>query len=376
MKFVIAPDSFKESMTALEAAQAIQAGLLRAIPDAQCQLIPLADGGEGTVETLVHANQGQLVATKTAGPLSDQSVTSNLGLINDEQTAVIEVAAADGLGLVPTTQRNPLVTSSYGVGQQILVAFDYGVKRMIIGLGGSATVDGGLGILQALGAQCLDQAGQPVSAGGQGLRQVVTLDLSTVDPRLAKTELILASDVTNPLLGEDGAAYVFGPQKGADPGMVDELEVGMANYAHLMAIATGHDYSKVVGAGAAGGIGFALLALGGQIQSGIQLVMNETNLASAVKQADYVITGEGRIDFQTQFGKTPAGVAQVAKQAVKPLIAIGGSLGDDLSALYEVGFTAIFGCVGALQPLDQVLSQGPQNLARTADNIGRLLLTK
>jgi len=376
MKFVIAPDSFKESMTALEAAQAIQAGLLRAIPDAQCQLIPLADGGEGTVATLVHANQGQLVATKTAGPLSDQSVTSNLGLINDEQTAVIEVAAADGLGLVPTTQRNPLVTSSYGVGQQILVAFDYGVKRMIIGLGGSATVDGGLGILQALGAQCLDQAGQPVSAGGQGLRQVVTLDLSTVDPRLAKTELILASDVTNPLLGEDGAAYVFGPQKGADPGMVDELEVGMANYAHLMAKATGHDYSKVVGAGAAGGIGFALLALGGQIQSGIQLVMNETNLASAVKQADYVITGEGRIDFQTQFGKTPAGVAQVAKQAVKPLIAIGGRLGDDLSALYEVGFTAIFGCVGALQPLDQVLSQGPQNLARTADNIGRLLLTK
>lgn len=376
MKFVIAPDSFKESMTALVAAQAIQTGLLRALPTAQCQLIPLADGGEGTVATLVHAHQGEMVLTLTAGPLPGQTIQGAYGLIDNGKTAVIEVAAADGLTLVPRQQRDPLLASSYGTGQQILAALARGVQRIIIGLGGSVSVDGGLGILQALGARCLDDQGQPVPAGGQGLSQVATIDLSTIDPRLSQAELILASDVTNPLLGPHGAAKVFGPQKGVTPKMVVTLEAGMKNFARRMNVTVGRDFSQVAGSGAAGGIGFALLVLGGQLQSGIKLMMAATNLSQAIQTADMVITGEGRIDGQTSFGKVPAGVARLAKQAHKPLIAIGGSLGDDLSALYDMGFTAIFSCLSSVEALDQVLAQGPANLSQTAENIGRLLVLK
>lgn len=372
--FVLAPDSFKESMTAQQACQAMQRGLQRVFPEAEYIHVPMADGGEGTVDALVVATQGEKVSCTVSGPLVEQQVETYFGLIDQGQTAVIEMAKANGIHLLEPSLRNPLLTTTFGTGEMIKLALDQGVSKIIIGLGGSVTNDAGMGMAQALGVRFLDAQGQPVAQGGGQLHHISQIDLSNLDTRLAQVELIIASDVNNPLCGENGASQVFGPQKGASPAMVQQLDQNLAYFANLVQSQLELDYAHVAGAGAAGGLGFGLMVFAGaKIRSGVEIVIEETRLAEKIEQADYVLTGEGGIDFQTKFGKTPYGVAQVAKRLNKPVIACAGAIGKGIEELYTEGFTTIFGIVEGACDLQTALSHGEQNLARTCENIARLL---
>ncbi|WP_166169175.1 glycerate kinase [Acinetobacter sp. SA01] len=342
--FVLAPDSFKESMTAEQACQAMQRGIQNVYPDAVCILVPMADGGEGTVEALVTARHGRKIAIEVSGPFIDQKVQTYFGLIENDQTAVIEMAMANGIHLLEKSKRNPLLTSTFGTGEMIKAALDWGVAKIIIGLGGSVTNDGGSGMAQALGAKFLDATGCDAAVGGGQLDQIKKIDLSGLDARLAQTEIIIASDVNNPLCGANGASYVFGPQKGATPEIVKTLDNNLSHFAKLVEQQLGIDCREIAGAGAAGGLGFGLMAFAhASIQSGVELVIEETRLAEKIAQADYVLTGEGKIDFQTKFGKTPFGVAQVAKRLNKPVIAFAGVVGNGIDELYDLGFSQIIG---------------------------------
>ena len=377
--FVLAPDSFKESMTAQQACQAMQRGLQRIFLEAVYIHVPMADGGEGTVDALVAAAHGERVSCIVSGPLLAQKVETYFGLIDQGKTAVIEMAKANGIHLLEPSLRNPLLTTTFGTGEMIKLALDQGVSKIIIGLGGSVTNDAGMGMAQALGVQFLDAQGQSVAQGGGQLHHIVQMDLSGLDVRLAQIEIVIASDVNNPLCGENGASQVFGPQKGASPAMVQQLDQNLAYFANLVQsqrqLDYAHvDYAHVAGAGAAGGLGFGLMAFAGaKIRSGVQIIIEETRLTEKIEQADYVLTGEGGIDFQTKFGKTPYGVAQVAKRLNKPVIACAGAIGDGIEELYIEGFTAIFGIVDGACDLQTALSHGEQNLARTCENIARLL---
>ena len=292
---------------------------------------------------------------------------------------MIEMAKANGIHLLEPSLRNPLLTTTFGTGEMIKLALDQGVSKIIIGLGGSVTNDAGMGMAQALGVRFLDAQGQSVAQGGGQLHHIVQMDLSGLDVRLAQIEIVIASDVNNPLCGENGASQVFGPQKGASPAMVQQLDQNLAYFANLVQsqrqLDYAHvDYAHVAGAGAAGGLGFGLMAFAGaKIRSGVQIIIEETRLTEKIEQADYVLTGEGGIDFQTKFGKTPYGVAQVAKRLNKPVIACAGAIGDGIEELYIEGFTAIFGIVDGACDLQTALSHGEQNLARTCENIARLL---
>lgn len=378
MKFVIAPDSFKESMTAKAAAVAIQAGLQKIYPDADYELVPMADGGEGTVQSLVDATEGEIITADVQNPL-DETVSAFYGVLGDQQTAVIEMSAASGIQFVTTETKNPLITTTYGTGQLIKDALDRGMRRFIIGLGGSATNDGGAGMAEALGVRFLDENGQQIARGGAALATLHEIDMSNLDPRVAESGFLLASDVTNPLVGETGASAVFGPQKGATPAMVAELDAALTNYAAVIKAQLGIDLANTPGAGAAGGLGAGMLAFTqAKMQSGISLVVEATELVAKVANADVAFVGEGAIDFQTQYGKTPMGAAQAVKQASpnEKVIGLAGYVGDGIDALYDLGIDAVFSIVPGAVDLPTAMKTGEANLTRTAENIARLLNTK
>lgn len=378
MKFVIAPDSFKESMTAKAAAVAIQAGLQKIYPDADYELVPMADGGEGTVQSLVDATEGEIITADVQNPL-DETVSAFYGVLGDQQTAVIEMSAASGIQFVTTETKNPLITTTYGTGQLIKDALDRGMRRFIIGLGGSATNDGGAGMAEALGVRFLDENGQQIARGGAALATLHEIDMSNLDPRVAESEFLLASDVTNPLVGETGASAVFGPQKGATPAMVAELDAALTNYAAVIKAQLGVDLANTPGAGAAGGLGAGMLAFTqAKMQSGISLVVEATELVAKAANADVAFVGEGAIDFQTQYGKTPMGAAQAVKQASPnaKVIGLAGYVGDGIDELYDLGIDAVFSIVPGAVDLPTAMKTGEANLTRTAENIARLLNTK
>ena len=372
--FILAPDSFKESMTAEQACFAMQRGIQKVIADAKFIHVPMADGGEGTVDALVAARNGRKVAIEVSGPLTDQRIQTYFGLIENDQTAVIEMAMANGIHLIEKSQRNPLITSTLGTGEMIKAALDLGVSKIIIGLGGSVTNDAGAGMAQALGAKFLDQHDNDVALGGGQLNQIQRIDISNLDSRLKNIDIIIASDVNNPLCGENGASAVFAPQKGASTKMVEILDQNLQYFAELVESTLNLKKQDVAGAGAAGGLGFGLMALAGAtIRSGVEIVIEETKLAEKIAQADYVFTGEGGIDFQTKFGKTPFGVAQVAKRLNKPAIAFSGYIGEGIEELYDEGFTAIVGIVEGACDLQTALRNGEKNLERTCENVARIL---
>ena len=372
MKIIIAPDSYKESLTAMEVATAIEAGFRHILPNAEYIKLPMADGGEGTVQSLVDASNGTIIQHHVTGPLGEQ-VAAFFGVMGDGKTAIIEMAAASGLHLVPLDKRNPMLTTSYGTGELILAALDHGVEHIIVGIGGSATNDGGIGMAQALGVQLLDSNAQPLTFGGQALAQLATIDLTTMDPRLAHIKLDVACDVDNPLCGINGASQVFGPQKGATPAMVAELDQNLAHYAEIIKRDLGSDIKNMAGAGAAGGMGAALLGLfNAHLRSGIEIVIDAVNLHDIVKDADLVITGEGRIDSQTIHGKTPIGIARAAKKFNKPVIGIAGCLSQDCGVVYGHGIDAVFSIVPAAMSLEQAFKDAAINVELTARNVAAI----
>lgn len=376
MKIVIAPDSFKESLTALEVATAIETGFKRVFPDAEYVKLPMADGGEGTVQSLVDATQGKLVECEVTAPLGDK-VKSFFGLSGDGKTAIIEMAAASGLHLVTPEKRNPCLTTSFGTGELIKHALDLGVEKFILGIGGSATNDGGVGMLQALGLQCLDVEGKQIGFGGAQLANIAKIDVSKLDPRLQQVHIEVACDVNNPLCGERGASAIFGPQKGATPDMVQQLDAALAHFAEIAERDCGKQIRDHAGAGAAGGMGGGLLLLPDvQLKAGVQIVLDTLRLADFVKDADYVITGEGRMDAQSIMGKTPIGVARTAKQFNKPVIAIVGCLREDYDVVFAHGIDAVFPIIRQLGELPDILKQGEQNLISAAQNVARVLALK
>ena len=375
MKIVIAPDSFKGSLTAKEAADAIHTGLQRVFPDADYEIVPMADGGEGTVQSLVDATQGSFRHADVLNPLG-QPVSAEYGLLGDHQTAVIEMAAASGIQFVNEETKNPLVTTTYGTGQLMLDAMHHGAREIIIGIGGSATTDGGQGMAEALGVRFLDAQGQPITRGGGGLADLATIDVSGLDPLVSQTKVRIASDVTNPLVGDQGSAAVFGPQKGATPAMVATLDANLAHYAAIIKATLGKDLADFPGAGAAGGLGAGLLAFTeSQMEKGVEIVVRETHLKERAVGSDYAFTGEGAIDFQTQYGKTPMGTAQAVKAASPhaKVIGVAGNVGTGIDQLYDLGIDAIFGILPGIVDLPTAIATGQENLARTAENIARVM---
>ena len=372
MKIVIAPDSFKESLTALEVADAIEQGFKKFYPHADYVRIPMADGGEGTVQSLVDALKGKVVEQSVTAPLGNK-IQAFFGISGDNQTAIIEMAAASGLHLVSPAQRNPLKTTSFGTGELIKAALDLGVKKIILGIGGSATNDAGAGMLQALGVQLLDVNNQQISLGGENLSLISKIDLSKLDSRLQQVEILVACDVDNPLCGEKGASAVFGPQKGATPEIVQQLDQALFHFSDIVQQDLDLNIRDQAGAGAAGGMGGGLLLLPNvQLKAGVQIIIDAVNLNEQIKGADLVITGEGRMDSQTVHGKTPIGVAKAAKLFNKPVIAIVGSLKDDYEVVYKHGIDAVFPIIRQLKSLDETLKLGRENLISTAQNIARL----
>ncbi|AKA38534.1 glycerate kinase [Yersinia ruckeri] len=369
MKIVIAPDSFKESLTAMQVADAIELGFREIYPHADYIKLPMADGGEGTVESMVAATGGEIIQVAVRGPLN-QSVNAFYGRLGDGVTAVIEMAAASGLHLVPQEQRNPLHTTSYGTGQLILSALENGARKIILGIGGSATNDGGAGMMQALGVKFFDAQGMELAGGGAALSRLHHIDLSALDSRLAQSEIIVACDVDNPLCGIKGASAVFGPQKGATPEMVSILDSALHHYGEQIGMLTGRAVIDVAGAGAAGGMGAALFGLlNAQLKPGIEIVINALGLAEAVVGADLVITGEGRIDSQTIHGKTPIGVARTAKRLGIPTIALAGGMTKDYQVVHQYGLDAVFSVVNRIVTLPEALAEAQENLRITARNV-------
>jgi glycerate 2-kinase len=373
MKFLLAPDSFKESMSAKKAALAMEKGIRAVFPDAECVIVPMADGGEGTVESLVSMTNGEMVKVEVIGPLGVK-VQAEYGLLGEGQTAVIEMASASGLELIKLEDRNPLVTTTFGTGELIKDALDKGVSRILIGIGGSATNDGGAGMLQALGVSFKDKYGQELPFGGGALNQLASIDVSGLDKRIENVHIDVACDVTNPLTGENGASAIFGPQKGATPDVVKLLDENLAHYAEVIKQELGKDIAHTEGAGAAGGLGTGLMAfLNAHLKKGVDLVIEYTGLEDRMIGADYVFTGEGSIDGQTLFGKTPFGVASIAKKYSIPVIAFAGRIGKGVEPLYEHGFTSIVGILKGVSSLDEALKSGEANLEFAAENICRVL---
>lgn len=357
MRIIVAPDSFKESLTAVEAAAAIANGIRQVLPEAKIEEVPVSDGGEGLVEALVSATGGKMVSCQVTGPLG-KKVRASYGLLGGDQgrTAVIEMAAASGLALVPREQRNPLLTTTYGTGELIREALDAGCRRIIVGIGGSATNDGGAGMAQSLGIRLLDDQGKDIPWGGAGLLQLERIDASGLDPRIQECEIVVASDVANPLCGPQGAAHVYGPQKGATPEMVIELDRGLARLAEVVRRDLGVEVLNVPGAGAAGGLGAGLMAfLGAKMRPGIELVLEAVELERKMAGAQLVFTGEGQINFQSAYGKVPVGVAQLAKRRGLPVIAVVGSIGSGAEAVYEKGIDAIVSIMNRPMALEEAL---------------------
>ena len=373
MKIVISPDSFKESLTAKEVCLAIETGFKRVFPEATYCLIPVADGGEGTVQSLVDATQGEILNLQVTGPISE-SVDAFYGLLGDgSHTAVIEMAAASGLHHVPEHLRDPKLTSSYGTGELIKAALDHGATKIIIGLGGSATNDGGIGMLSALGVSFLDKDNQNIVANGAGLQHIKSINIDGLDARLANCEILVACDVDNPLCGNHGASHVFGPQKGATPEDIQLLDDALKHYGDCIKQQFNIDVLNQAGAGAAGGMGAALMAFtNATLKPGIDLVLEAVQLNHYMDKAELVITGEGRIDNQTIYGKTPMGVAKIAKQFDIPVIGIAGSLGKDHQAVYGCGIDAVFAAIPGAMTLQQAFTDAKYNVENVSENIAKL----
>lgn len=373
MKILIAPDSFKESMSAVQATNTIVSGILKVMPSAQCIKMPMADGGEGTTEALVYATGGKLYSTKVLDPLGNE-IEAHYGILGNGQTAVIEMASASGLGLVPPLLRNPLYTSTYGTGQLIQAALSHNISHLIIGIGGSATNDGGAGMFQALGGALLDQWGKPLELGGGALGALSQIHISNLDPRLKDVTLQVACDVTNPLTGPLGASHVFGPQKGATPEIVALLDQNLKHLAYCLRSQLGIDIENLAGAGAAGGLGAGLVAfLGAKLVRGVDLVIQYTQLEEAIKQADFIITGEGSIDGQSGFGKTLDGIGALAKKHNTPAIALVGRIGQGAEIMHSRGISAMFSILPETGDIDNALKNGQHNLERASENLIRLV---
>ena len=376
MKIVIAPQSFKGSLSAQEVAEAIDKGIARVLADADTVLVPLADGGEGTVETLVYSTQGQIRYTEVTGPLGER-VTAKWGLLGDGISAVIEMAAASGIMLVSVERLNPLVATTYGTGELIRAALDADCRRLIIGIGGSATNDGGAGMAQALGARLLDEKGKELPRGGAALAQLSRVDVSRLDGRLSECEVITACDVTNPLCGEQGASRVYGPQKGATEELCQQLDEALRNYAGVIKRDLGVDVMDMPGAGAAGGLGAGLAAfLRARLISGIEMVSEAVGLEDRLKEAALVFTGEGRMDAQTLFGKTVAGVAAKAKTFQVPVVAIVGELAGEYQDVYQYGIDAALSIAPGPMSLREAMADAERLVADAAERAMRLMLIK
>lgn len=373
MKIIIAPDSFKESLDAKNVGLAIKRGLEKVWPNAIYHVIPMADGGEGSLHALIDACDGSYFSTRVKDPLGNLC-TAQYGICGDHKQALIEMAAASGLELVPLEKRNPYRTSSYGTGELIKSALDKGIRSFILGIGGSATNDGGSGMLKALGVRFLDENRQELPEGGVYLNQLDSIDLSRLDKRLHDSHFEVACDVNNPLCGPNGASAVFGPQKGASPDMVETLDKALNNYAEIIKHTLNKDVLNCPGAGAAGGLGAGILAFFNcNFQRGIDLIANMYGLDSLCKDADFVFTGEGKIDRQTIFGKTPIGVARIAKHHGVRVIAFTGTLGDGYELVYEYGIDAVFPIICKFGTQDDIFSQTAENLEKTAQNIALLI---
>lgn len=373
MRIIVAPDSFKGSLTAMEAAAAMRQGVLDALPDAEVLALPMADGGEGTTEALVAGTGGRLVPHVVTGPLGEP-VEAAWGLLGDGETAVIEMAAASGLLLVPPDRRDPKVTTTYGTGELIRAALDRGVRRIVVGIGGSATNDGGVGMVQALGGRFLKADGSEVGRGGAALLDLERIDLSGLDPRLAEVELLVACDVDNPLTGPRGAAAVYGPQKGATPEDVVLLDRALTRMADVMARDLGRDVRERPGAGAAGGLGAGFLGfLGARLRPGIEVVIEATGLDQQLAGAGLVISGEGRTDGQTLAGKVPLGVARAAARHGVPVVVISGAVTADADALLEQGIHALLSIAPGPVTLDEAMARAGEWLRRATAQAMRLV---
>lgn len=373
MKIVIAPDSFKDSLSAEKVADAIAAGLADALPYAQLIKCPMADGGEGTVEAIVAAGNGQLRSQTVQGPLGGE-VNARWGWLPDTHTAIIEMAEASGLQLLTKAQRNACTSSTFGTGQLIGAALDAGARRIILAIGGSATNDGGAGALQALGVGLLDAQGQTLARGGLALAGLAHIDLAGLDSRLDEVRVEIAADVNNPLCGEHGASAIFGPQKGASAEQVRLLDHALGHFADLCAEVLPKDVRHEPGSGAAGGLGFAAKAfLGAQFRAGVEVVAELVGLADAVKGATLVITGEGRFDAQTLRGKTPLGVARIAQAQGVPVVVVAGTLGEGYQALYDHGILAAFALTSGPMSLEDACAQAAPLLTDRARDIARLI---
>ena len=375
MNIVIAIDSFKGSMTSLEAGEAAGLGIQRVFPEAMVNVMPLADGGEGTVEALTLGMGGELHSVEVTGPLGDK-VVAEYGILPERKTAIVEMAAAAGLTLVPQDKRNPLYTTTYGVGEILRDAIGQGCRHFIIGIGGSATNDGGLGMLQALGYDLLDENGAPVPRGAIGLKKLARIDANHVIPELKDCTFRVACDVDNPLCGPQGCSAIFAPQKGAGPDDIVAMDKWMARYARLSREKFSHARAETPGAGAAGGLGFAfLIYTQATLESGIEIVLSEAKLEAQIANADLVLTGEGRLDVQTVMGKAPIGVAKIAKRYNKPVIAFAGSVTPEAKLCNEHGIDAFFPILRSVSTLEEAMDPvaARQNMADTVEQVMRVI---
>ena len=372
MKIVIAPDSFKGSLSAKDVAENIKIGVLRVYKDIDIQCVPMADGGEGTVQSLVDATGGKILSARVKGPLLEE-VDAFYGILGDGKTAVIEMAAASGLPLVADNQRNPMITTTYGTGELIKHALDMDCSEIIIGIGGSATNDGGFGMAKALGVKFLDQEGLDIGHGGGSLSKLYKIDISEMDKRIKDCKITVACDVDNPLCGPRGATYIFGPQKGAQGEMLEILDKNLEHYAKIIKSTLNIDIKDSPGAGAAGGLGGGLMAfMDVKLQKGIDIVIETVKLDEYMKGADLVITGEGMIDYQTQYGKTPYGVAKAAKKYNIPVVALVGQIGKNANVLYDMGIDSIFSLVDGPMSLENAITKSADLLQDAAERIIRL----
>jgi glycerate kinase len=373
MKIVIAPDSYKGSIYASDAARAMADGVRRVLPDAEVVLVPVADGGDGTLETLVETSGGRIITSDVTGPLGE-TVSAQWGAMGDGVTAVAEMARTSGLALVSLEDRDPLNATTYGLGEVILEALEAGYRRFILGIGGSATNDAGAGMAQALGVRLLDADGVVLPPGGAALARLARIDVSGLDPRAVDAEFDVACDVNNPLTGPEGASAVYGPQKGATPEMIEQLDAALSNFAGVVKRDLGADVNDVPGSGAAGGLGGGIMAfLGGRLRPGVDIVLDTVDLASRLEGADLIITGEGCMDFQTVYNKAPIGVARLAGERDIPVIGVSGSLGDGFTDVHDHGIAAAVAITQAPMTLDEATDRVAELIASATEQAVRLI---